>query len=494
MKPIKTYFLIACSATAIALSSCQSKSDKITDIPLTSQSDDAKSSVKKGLAAMDAGDGQAAKTFFSKAIEQDPKLAIAYVLRSGTNEKPKEFTDHMNAAKANLEGASNWEKWYYDYYSTFQTSDWNKRMEVTQQIANAYPDAPRAQLDLGNVYAGGNQLDKARACYEKAVTMDPKWAGGYTAMVNSCLFFEPKDFKKAEANALKVVELAPQSPGAEIALGDCYRAQMNLEKAREAYGKAVSLDPSVSEPYFKKGHANTFLGNYDEARQNYSEGGKHDESQISAITFCSYTYLYDGDFKSAMNYLTDNSAKLDASGESNDKVLVSKMTCLDNCANICMHSGDVAKLKETIAAMTPLSVEMGNQVGTEEAKLNQKATIAYWESIAASMEGNYDAAKSKAEEIKSTLETVKDPYKLNTYEFAMGYMAMKQKNYGDASGHFGKIMQPSVYQKYWTAMAEEGAGNKDKAKAIYKDIADYNFNGIDYALIRKEVKTKMAAL
>ncbi len=37
-------------------------------------------------------------------------------------------------------------------------------------------------------------------------------------------------------------------------------------------------------------------------------------------------------------------------------------------------------------------------------------------------------------------------------------------------------------------------GNKDKAEALYKDISTYNFNGIDYALIRNEVVNRKPAM
>jgi uncharacterized protein HemY len=65
---------------------------------------------------------------------------------------------------------------------------------------------------------------------------------------------------------------------------------------------------------------------------------------------------------------------------------------------------------------------------------------------------------------------------------------MQQKNYADAVQHFGDSHpNNSIYTKYWLAKANEAAGNKDKAQALYNEIATYNFNAIDYALIRNEV-------
>jgi hypothetical protein len=47
-----------------------------------------------------------------------------------------------------------------------------------------------------------------------------------------------------------------------------------------------------------------------------------------------------------------------------------------------------------------------------------------------------------------------------------------------------------VYAEYWLAKALEAGGNPEKATNLYKDIAHYNFNGIEYALIRNEVKQR----
>ena len=151
-------------------------------------------------------------------------------------------------------------------------------------------------------------------------------------------------------------------------------------------------------------------------------------------------------------------------------------------------------MKELIVQIEPLSLQMGNDVGTKEAVLAQKASVLALQAISAVLDGKYDDAKSKAAEIKSTLEPITDPFKLDGYEFVLGFLSLKQKNFPEAVAHFEKTQQTSVYNRYWLALAYEGSGNKDKANAIFKEIAQYNFNGIEYALIRNEVKKKSASL
>ena len=479
---------------SLATGCAGTKKEKITDIPSTSQSKEAVESFRSGLACLDQNDNQKARSFFQKAIEQDPKLAVAYMYKAGTDLSPKEFAEDLQKAKANLEGTSEWEKLYYDYMATFLNSDWNKRLQVNQEVVAKYADAARPQVDLGSTLTGGNQTEKARACFQKAIELDPKWPGGYAALVNSYLFADPKDFKKAEENALKVVELSPSSAGAEIVLGDCYRAENELDKAKTSYSKAIELNPKSAEPYYKKGNANTFLGNLEEARQNYSEGGKYDESATAAVPFIAYTYLYAGDPKTAIKCYTDAISALSSTGNDQGKVNLAKTIYLQDCASIATFYNDAPKMNELIVQIEPLSLQMGNDVGTKEAVLTQKASVLALQGISAVLNGKFDEAKSKAAEIKTILEPITDPFKLDGYEFLLGFLSLKQKNYSEAVAYFEKTQQTSVYNRYWLALAYEGSGNKDKARAIYKEIAQYNFNGIEYALIRNEVKKKAASL
>jgi tetratricopeptide (TPR) repeat protein len=292
-----------------------------------------------------------------------------------------------------------------------------------------------------------------------------------------------------------MLNFAPSSPGAEIALGDCYRAQNDLGKARDAYSKAIELDPNSPEAYYKKGHANTFLGNFDEARQNYMDGSKHDEINTNSMQFIAYTYLYAGDFKTALEWLYNQAAKLNtSSSDPQGKNNATKMMCLQDCAGIASFMNDAGKLKEIVTMLEPLYDQMGNDLGTPEGKITGKAQLLYQQAIVATLEGNYDMAKSNAEEMKTVLDPISDPSKLDGYEFVMGFINLKQKNATEAITHFEKPHSNSVLTKYFLAMAYEASGNKDRATSLYKELSDYNFNGLDYALIRSDVKKKLASM
>ncbi len=481
------FVLPSCNSNSTSEKTSETKSEtKITDVPSTTSSADALASFKEGMTLSDMGDGIKARAAFTKAIEQDPKFGMAYLMRAGSSNTAKEFADDVTKGKANVDSASSWEKMYAEYMGTNLSGDRNKGMEIMQKIAAEYPEAARAQVNLGFAYAGNNQFDKAQECYTKAIQIDPKWVGGYSALTNSYLFNEPKDLKKAEENALKLIEMAPKSAGAQITLGDCYRAQNDMQKAKDAYTKAVALDTNAPDAYYKLGHANTYLGNMDEARKNYTDAGIHDVNKTGGILYTANTWLYAGDAKTAEKYIMDQMAAsggMDASQKSG---------YLTSVAAIAIHNGNAATLKNVVAMMQPLSKQITMDLGnTTETKIFETADSLHWQAMIAITDGKFDQAKSKLEAMKTVLEPIKDPRKLEGYEYDMGMLSMKQKSYADAISHFQKADPVPIYNKYMLAKANEAAGNKDKATTLYKEVAAYNFNNVGNALVRSEVKKKL---
>ena len=130
------FVMPSCNTTT---SSEQTSGSKITDMPATTKSADAAASFKEGMELSDLGDFLKARAAFSKAIEQDPKFGIAYLMRAGSSTTAKEFADDVAKGKANIDSASSWEKMYADYMSTNLNGDRSKGVEIMQKIAAEYP-------------------------------------------------------------------------------------------------------------------------------------------------------------------------------------------------------------------------------------------------------------------------------------------------------------------------------------------------------------------
>jgi hypothetical protein len=44
----------------------------------------------------------------------------------------------------------------------------------------------------------------------------------------------------------------------------------------------------------------------------------------------------------------------------------------------------------------------------------------------------------------------------------------------------------NIYVKYQMALALDGAGNQAEAKKLFREVSQWNFNSVTFALVRKE--------
>lgn len=444
---------------------------------------------QSALKHRDLGEVTRARELFDKVIQQDPNFAAAHVYRATFSSSPQEYVSHLAKAKEVLGGAGEWEKLLYEFYETSLKNDMEKRMEVAKKMVASFPDKPRAYLHLGDVHSDLDEIAKEREAYQKAIALEPAWPGAYVALANSYLFGDPKDYRQAEAHAAKAVALAPSS-ATYVLQGDVFRGQNNLAKAEEFYSKAIALDAGLQAPLYKRGHVNSFLGRFDKARTDYEAAGKLDNVPTLSRQFIAFTYLYEGKPDKAIQSLLKDAQTATAGKEAAMATTV-KNVLLNTAADIAAHHQDAQKLQEIVTLLKPVSEEMGRQVGTEEGRLNQKAGMLFWEALLKIVSKDVAGAKQAAEEMKQALSGIKNRRRMDDYSFVLGMLALDQKDYQTATAHLEKLSKQDIYGQYLLAKAYEGMGHGEKATTIFKTIADYNFNGIGYALIRNEVRKKV---
>jgi tetratricopeptide (TPR) repeat protein len=488
-------FMIAILMVLVACESTKTTKALYPDdeVPISSISDEAIKELVIGLAIYDQGNGQNARPHFEKALELDPNFVSAQMYRAFTSNSLKDWSKNRDKFLAMRDKANDGEKIMMDIILTDMENNEVKELELSKQLVEKYPNSARAYDNLAGSYNSMNDTEKAREHWEKAIGVNSKFTPAISNLGASYLFTSPKDFTKAQEYMENVVEIVPKSSRAHINLGDCYRAQNNLEKALSSYVNASELDPEDQVAFSKAGHANSFLGNFDDARKNFQDARTVSEFGTNSYNFESFTYLYEGDHKKALSFLMDAAQEVDQMGIPESNKTITKANCTFNCAMIAMHYGDTDHLKEVVELMRPLSAQIGEDLGSNAAILNQKANMHYWDAIASASEGNYEEAIAKAEMIKTTLESINDPNKLRPYHRAHAFVNYKQENYEKALKHVSELDKDNVYDRYWMAHANKMVGNTDIAMEMFKEIADNNFNSVGYALIRNEVKEMLAS-
>src|SRR6266480_1615566 len=185
--------------------------------PITTSSGLARDHFLRGQRELDLGRFIDANAHFKAAVAADPDFAFGYLNVANTANSLAEFKSNLALAEPGVQG-------------------------------------------------GLNRNDEARASIAKALALAPRMFVAHTALGLSYVFGEPRDFDKALQHVQQAETLAPDEPGAHTSLGDVYRAQRNLDKAREEYARGHQLNPRDAILLVKRGHTNTLLGNYAAAR------------------------------------------------------------------------------------------------------------------------------------------------------------------------------------------------------------------------------------
>jgi tetratricopeptide (TPR) repeat protein len=82
---------------------------------------------------------------------------------------------------------------------------------------------------------------------------------------------------------------------------------------------------------------------------------------------------------------------------------------------------------------------------------------------------------------------------MEPYHLVMGLSNLQQADYAQAAEHLRQADHANnMYIRYQLAMAEEGAGNSDEAKRLFKEVSEFNFNSVGFALVGRDAAEKAA--
>src|SRR5437660_3035099 len=425
--------------------------------PITTSSAAARDHFLRGQRELDLGRLIDANVHFKAAVAADPDFGFAYLNVANTANSLDEFKTNLALAEQHAGGASEAE-----------------RLQI--QMARKGFDQ-----DLAGQLALGQQL------------VQPRLYVGHTTLGLSYVFGEPRDFTKALQHMQQAENLAPDEAGSHMLLGDAYRAQRNLEQAREEYGRGHQLNPRDAVLLVKRGHANTLLGDYAAARADYDSAiavGRANE-KAAYVPFRANVSVFAGEPAAAIDELNRLVASVDGMGVPDPKA--AKLAALGSVAVIAIHTRNQPAVEQALKQLAPVLMQQADEAANPAFRRGQEAIIAYFDGWWAARQGDYAAAQRQAERISQLLAPDKNPRKLEPMHQLEGFIALYQGKYGEAAAHFrqGNLLDP--YIKYQLAVATEGAGDVAQAKQLYREVAEYNFNAVGFALVRRDAQQKAVA-
>jgi tetratricopeptide (TPR) repeat protein len=458
------------------------------EIPVTTNSQSARMDFIAGQAALDRGDASQANSLFRAAVAADPDFTYGWFNLALASFSTEEFSASLKKAQASAGKASSGEQLLVQINQRFLDGDFDSQLSLANRLVREYPSSPRAWLALAGVQFGLNKFAEQRQSIAKAIELDPTLAAAPLAMGNSYLFNEPRDFAQAEKFFRQTISLNPGESNYWWSLGDVYRATNRLEEARDYYKRATLLDPNDGIAQLKLGHVDSFLGHYDEARADYDRGIATAEP-VNKPFYANYklfTWVHAGDSATAVRELEKLAGETDSMGLPDDQQTGAKVFALTNAATVALHTGMNDEAARVIGELAAVLRANAKAVGTEEFANIQEAQIAYFEGQLAARRGDYAQASKLAKKYSDLVAPQKNPRKMENYHDLMGLISFLQKKYPQAVAEYRQADLTNMYNKYHLAQALEAANQGAEARKIFKEVANWNFNTVGYALVRKD--------
>ena len=210
------------------------------------------------------------------------------------------------------------------------------------------------------------------------------------------------------------------------------------------------------------------------------------------VPFKCFTWVYAGEPAKAIQSLEKLVSDIDGFGAGKDQVLNAKVFALTNAA----HDRDVQRTQRRRGARArdahgadAREREAGGHGGVLEdpGSRRSRSSTGSWRPGAATTR----AAAKLAQKTADLVAGENNARKMEPYHELLGLIALRQKSYKKAVTELRLADQTQLHNKYLLAQALEATNGKDEALELYKEVAENNFNTVDFALLRAQALKKV---
>lgn len=483
--------LCACE-TATPEKEAAIRSDTLLALPpLATTSDDAKREFADGVRELDMNRDVEAYAHFERAIAADSSFALGELYAAYSSQSQESFLAHFARAEALAPKASAVERALIESRRKALDGDDEGVIALAQQNVKALPKNPRAWLALASAYRSVGQTVQERAAMDTAIAVGPAFSPAYLFRSFTFSQEEPRDLTKAEQDARKAVELEPTEALVYDNLGDALRAQGKLDEAGKAYTTCAEKDPTSGGCLQQRGHVNTFLAKYAEARADYDAAVQVAVGNQKPLLgqYRAFVYVHEGNPKAAVEELEKLYQSIDGLNIPEPTGL--KIAVDSQRMAIANHYGMITEAQQSVDRRAQLMQTMADKANTPEARRSAAAAKALDAGDLALAKSDYATATAKANEYMKIREPDRNPNKNRLAHDLLGMIAVKQNKYADAVREFEQGVPEIINFNYYHAVALEGLGRKNEAQKLYAKVANFYFNHVSVGFVRKDALAKV---
>ncbi|MFZ1730759.1 MAG: hypothetical protein WBQ23_02805 [Bacteroidota bacterium] len=486
--PAVHHCILACFVSALLSPGCGVSGGEGSDIPITTESAEARTFFLNGRDAYDVGRNDDAIAFFDKALAADSTFALACFYRARVATTTAAWKYYADLAQRFAPSASEGERVLISMLQAEAQGDLPQQLLLARQLKNRFSESPRALYEYATVLSASNKTNEERLLLETAIDLNGLFAPAMRALANSYLFEDPRDLREAETFARRYVERYPEEADAHIILGDVYRAGMRLEEARGEYTRAMMVDKTSFLAYVKRGHALTFIGLFNDARKDFARAAELGigPAKARAANYRTFTWIYAGELKEALRENESLIKSLPLLGFEESIDFQPYMDTWRNRFRMSVEISEFDEAEKALAQFEKYAHEIARQVKTANFIQTTESEIALFHGQLALQRGDYIAASGHAARSIDFLRNIRSARKRENTELLMGQITLQLKDYSLALEHLDEANQDLIQVKFYRGLALAALGREAEAQELFQEVANWDFNDIEYALIREK--------
>jgi Tfp pilus assembly protein PilF len=196
--------------------------------------------VKKGVAALRAGDTNGAKAAFEVAIQKNPKQADAHHYLGVVNEQTGQKADAEKNYRKALELDPGLEESAINLSAVLvEGGKFDEAANLMKKAIAKNPKSPALQVNLGMALSGKNDVDGANKAFEEAIKLEPN---NGIHLVTYATHLARNNKKDEAITKLKQAEkISSNDPGVLASIALEYKGQKDFKTCLAVLDKAVGL-------------------------------------------------------------------------------------------------------------------------------------------------------------------------------------------------------------------------------------------------------------
>jgi tetratricopeptide (TPR) repeat protein len=443
-----------------------------SDMQVSTKSAPARALFKEGLSKIEALHEQAGLQDWRKAVQADPKFALAHILITFFTQDPAEQVSEREKALATKQSASPEEQLIIDWLANASQSQWLPAIQAMNEALEKYPqDKHLAWLSGWWLLVTQRQSAKAIPLFERAIRIDPQFADPWNEL--AYCYARTGQFEKAFERIKRYTELLPNEANPQDTFAEISRLAGRYEDALLHYRASLKIDPTFNESQLGLGDTYALMGDEPKARAEYAiavQKGTKVQASLWSLQSAA-TYVREGNLSGA-----------DIAFQS-----VAQQAHTNDFGNIEAEAYRSMALyqKDSAAAMDLLQkaeAALNEKHKVPQGVLDQEmSAVLRTRTERGVQDGNAEVASASLKRLEGLANSNSDDVVQSNYHGAAGAMLLAQGKYEDAISHLEEDENPFSMQRL--IQAYQKSGDKQGAERVAQKLSKFNEPYIEQAIV-----------